>query len=383
MDALKSTTVFTGPALVSVTKKILQVCKVYFPVKGGVQIFAERLAKQIQKKYASTILTTAESSSGTEQTVFGEVIRCKSYFELFSMPFAPALFVRVFSQAARADVVLSHSPFPLADVAILLNFIRIKKLVVYWHSDVVSQKLLRMLLSPITHMMLRRADAIAVSNPVLIECSPYLARYREKCIVVPIGFEPNPEAAGIVKDKGYFLFVGRHVRYKGIGVLIEATKRSDVKLVVVGDGPLFEKNKQKIEQLGLSGQISLVKEANDYQVQMMMAECRALVLPSVMHSEAFGMVQAEAMSFSKPIINTDLKSGVPWVARNRVEAITVEPNNVIALTTALKELNSNSTLRKTLGKNAHRRWKTEFSLATMRDKFESLCARLDVKSDRE
>ncbi len=358
-------------------KKILQICKVYFPVKGGVQIVAERLAKQMKEQYSSTIITTAEGASGTEKTEFGEVIRCKSYFELFSMPFAPSLFARVFSQVAEADVVLSHSPFPLADIAILFNFFRIKKLVVYWHSDVVSQKLLRVLLSPVTNMILRRADAIAVSNPVLIESSSFLSRYRDKCAVVPIGFEPDPEAVKSIKDKGYFLFVGRHVPYKGIGVLIEAVKRSGVKLVLVGDGPLFAKNSEKIKQSGLSGQISLIRDASDQQVQMMMAECRALVLPSVLQSEAFGMVQAEVMSFGKPVINTNLNSGVPWVARNKIEAITVEPNNAIALSLALNRLDTNVKLRDELGRNAIQRWGTEFSLPTMKDKFESLLNKIE------
>ena len=353
-------------------KTLLQVCKVYFPVKGGVQIVAERLAKQMREQYSSTILTTSESGSGIEKTEFGEVIRCKSYFELFSMPFAPALFRRVFRYVAKADVVLSHSPFPIADIAVLISFFRINKLVVYWHSDVVSQKLFRMLLSPVTHMVLRKADAIAVSNPVLIQSSPYLSKYKGKCSVVPIGFEPEPEATKNIKDEGYFLYVGRHVQYKGIGVLIDAVKKSGVRLVLVGNGPLLPKHRQQVRQLRLSDQITFVDKADDQQVQIIMSECRALVLPSILESEAFGMVQAEAMSFGKPIINTNLNSGVPWVARNGDEAITVEPNDAIALSAALGELNRDSNLRKRLGENAHQRWKIEFSLATMQEKFERI-----------
>jgi glycosyltransferase involved in cell wall biosynthesis len=350
---------------VSAKKIILQVCKVYFPVKGGVQIVVERLAKQMQDQYSSTILTTAESKSGVEKAGFGEIIRCKSHFELFSMPFAPSLFARFFSQAAKADVILSHSPFPLADIAILLSFFRINKLIVYWHSDVVTQKLFRMLLSPITHLILRKSDAIVVSNPVLIQSSPYLSKYREKCSVVPIGFEPDPDAVKNVKDMGYFLFVGRHVPYKGIGVLIDAANRSGVKLVLIGNGPLFRKHQQKVEKLGISDKVTFVKEADDYQVQMMMSECKALVLPSVLESEAFGMVQVEAMAFGKPIINTNLESGVPWVARNGIEAMTVEPNDVKALSKALHEINVDSDLGARLGENAVQRWKQEFTLSKM------------------
>ena len=361
-------------------KSILQICKVYFPVKGGVQIVAERLARQLRDRYTSTILTTTEGEAGVEETDFGKVVRHKSWFELFSLPFAPALLSGVFKHSPGADYVLSHSPFPLADFALLLSFRRLRKLIVYWHSDVVSQRLLQLLLSPLTHLLLRRADAIAVSNPVLIETSRYLSRYRDKCTVVPIGFDPDPEAVEKIQDKGYFLFVGRHVPYKGISVLIDAVQQSGVKLVLAGGGPLYDKHREKIERLALTDRVSLVRNPSDPEVQVLMAECRAFVLPSVLPSEAFGMVQAEAMSFGKPVVNTWLASGVPWVARDGIEGITVEARDVVALAAALQTLNEDSGLRERLGSAARQRWEEEFSLRTMDEKMASLLQRLD--SDR-
>jgi rhamnosyl/mannosyltransferase len=75
----------------------------------------------------------------------------------------------------------------------------------------------------------------------------------------------------------------------------------------------------------------------------------------VQESEAFGLVQIEAMAFARPIINTRLPTGVVEVAEHGKEAVTVEPGNSKALADAVNFLTLNAGVWKRLSENARKK----------------------------
>jgi len=81
------------------------------------------------------------------------------------------------------------------------------------------------------------------------------------------------------------------------------------------------------------------------------------VLPSIDASEAFGLVQVEAMSYGLPVINTDLSSGVPFVSLNGVTGITVPPCDPDALALAVKKLCADPVFYENCSRNALERAK--------------------------
>ena len=92
---------------------------------------------------------------------------------------------------------------------------------------------------------------------------------------------------------------------------------------------------------------------------------RVFALPSVERSEAFGLVQLEAMACATPVVNTALDSGVPWVSRHGESGLTVPPRDASALAGAVRTLLDDTALAARLGEQGRRRASTELTLARM------------------
>jgi len=276
-------------------------------------------------------------------------------------------------RGSDADIVHIHLPNPAAVLSYFASGRR-GPLVVSYHSDTIRQRFLGAVFNPILHSALRRSSAIIAASPNYVTSSPVLSRHRERCHVIPYGLPLEEFAtcdpAAVAKIRQQYgdrliLSVGRLVYYKGFEYLIRAMTRTQGTLLIIGDGPLRSRLTALARELGVAERVHFLGSVDDQTRLACYHAADIFVLASLARSEAFGIVQIEAMAAGKPVVNTALDSGVPFVSQNEVTGLTVPPQDHEALASAITRLLSNPTLRREYGSAAALRAKQEFSVQKM------------------
>lgn len=334
--------------------KVVHVGKFYPPHPGGMETHLELLCRRL----AAEIDVEAIVSSDTRQTV-REVVDGVPVTRIGTLVTAAAASVNPGMAAAirraRADVVHFHHPNPTGVLSYLASGHR-GPLVVTYHSDIVRQKVLGALFNPLLHHFLRRAGAIIATSPQYAATSPVLRRHAGRVRVVPFGIDTaalervDEDAVRAIRERygpRIILTAGRLVYYKGIDVLIRAMRGVDAHLVIVGDGPLRGELQADADAAGVADRVSFAGAVPELAPYYHAADVFALA--SVARSEAYGLVQVEAMAAGVPVVNTALDSGVPFVSPDGVTGLTVPPGDADALRAALQRLLGDAELRKRLG----------------------------------
>src|SRR5206468_5042051 len=139
--------------------------------------------------------------------------------------------------------------------------------------------------------------------------------------------------------------------------LTAAMQHIDARVLLVGDGPLRGELEGLAKRLGVEDRVVFLGEVSDVTPYYHAAD--VFVLPSIARSEAFGIVQIEAMACGRPVINTMLDSAVPFVSRNGETGLSVAPQNVEQLASAINLLLDDERLRPQYGRAARRRVERE------------------------
>jgi glycosyltransferase involved in cell wall biosynthesis len=136
-------------------------------------------------------------------------------------------------------------------------------------------------------------------------------------------------------------------------------------LLLAGDGPLAPSLRALARQLDVADRVTFLGSVPDLRPYLHAAAVFAL--PSVERSEAFGLVQLEAMACGKPVVNTALPSGVPWVSRHGESGLTVPPRDAEALSAAVQSLLDDPALAQRMGAEGRRRAEQELTVSRMVD----------------
>lgn len=346
--------------------RVLFITKHYPPSEGGIERYSHLLCTGlVHSGIEVEVVAAAEDQrhSSTEMIDGVKVHRLGTLLELSGAPISPGLPGVLHRLAPHFDLLHLNFPNPWPEL-VYLRLGREKITILTYHGDIFRQKLFLRLYTPFIHILMRRVTAIIATSTNYVNSSPVLSRYREKCRVIPLPVDTaslQPVESDTVeamrRQHGSFvLFVGRLVYYKGLEHLIEAIGRlQDIRLVVVGRGPLADACRAQVDRLQLGSRVTFLGKVPDEELRVLYCACQCFVLPSVARSEAFGMVLAEAMASGRPVISTELSTGTSFVNLDNETGFVVPPGDAVALADKIKLLTENKDLQQELGRNARQR----------------------------
>ncbi len=355
--------------------RALHIGKFYPPARGGMEKVLQVLCEAERGTIDSRVLVANEGPRTVHEAVNGvPVTRVASLKKVGAVALCPTF--PYWMRRLDADVMIVHEPNPVAIVAHAMA--RPASPLIFWvHAEVVRPAWrYKAFYRPFLLRMLRRASRIVVASPPVAALATELQPFREKCVVIPYALEPDQHAmtAAIAprvheiraeRPEPLVLFVGRLVPYKGVDVLLRALAGVQARAVIVGDGPLRDTLEQLARDLGVAGRVRFAGNASSEELTALYNACDLFVLPSVTRAEAFGMVQIEAMSCRKPVVCTDLPSGVPWVNQHGVTGLVVPPSDPDALRTSMQTLLADEGLRARMGAAGRARVESEFSITRL------------------
>jgi len=358
--------------------RVVELGKYYYPYRGGIEQHLHLLSNELKERVRLEVVVANTSWRTERETVDGvSVTRCGTFATVASTSLSAGM---VFELRRRTyDVLHLHLPNPMGAASYLASKKpRGHRLIVSYHSDVVRQRLLARAYAPLVDRVLERASTVIAASPNYVKSSPVLQRFAGKTVVIPYGidldlYQRTPareaEAQALRAEFGggpLLLAVGRLVYYKGFEHAIRALSHIPrAHLVIVGKGPLRGELEELARSIGVSDRVTFAGDVHADRIAHYYLASDVYLLPSIARSEAFGIVQIEALAAGLPVVNTDLPTGVPFVSIDGETGFTVPPADPVALARAVARLLDDAELRTRFGAAARARAEREFSKETM------------------
>lgn len=355
--------------------RILHFYKTYYPdTVGGTEQVINQLARASSSLGIQTdVLCLSQNCNPPMIEIDGHrVHRAKRTFQIASTGFSLEAFSRFRELAKQADLIHYHYPWPFMDLVHFATRLKIPTVVTY-HSDIIRQKNLLKLYNPLKNQFLSSVNGIIATSPNYLDSSPVLNRFRDKTMVIPIGIDratypaASPELLTSWRARlgnRFFLFIGMLRYYKGLHILLEALQNTSYPVVIVGSGPLETELKAQAERLGLKD-IHFVGILSNEDKAALLELCYAMVFPSHLRSEAFGVSLLEGAMYGKPMISCDIATGTSFINVNKLTGLVVKPLDVMAFREAMRLLWDHPLMAEEMGVEAGKRYLEKFTAAKM------------------
>lgn len=360
--------------------KVTHITRYAYPHIGGIEAVISQINESLpNEQFEKEVLCCSNTEkSSIEKGV--KYNRCKYLFEFAANTISPEFIWKL--SRVNTDILHYHMPFIFAVIAHFIARPKYKKLYITYHGAIVGyDKYMRPFWGIYKHFY-KIADKIHVLSPTIIDSDTTLLDNKEKCEVIPFGIDTNIEydkeevkkIKEKYKNKKIILAIGRLVKFKGFQYVIDAMKQvKNAVLFIIGDGPLKISFENYITENNLQEKIILLGAISDKKIKNNYIQASDIfILSSIRKSESFGIVQLEAMRYGKPIINTNLGTGVNYVSINNETGLTVEPKDSEELANAMNKLIQDNSLSIILGQNSRKRVENIFSFDLIKDRYKNL-----------
>jgi glycosyltransferase involved in cell wall biosynthesis len=369
--------------------RVLHFYKTYYPdTWGGIeQVIRQLCVGTGHLGVTNEVLTlTRDKGPSTIEFEGHTVHRVALDFEIASTGFSFAAIRKLARLARTADVIHYHFPWPFMDLAHFLARID-KPSVVTYHSDIVRQKKLLRVYGPLKRRFLNSVDLIVATSPNYLASSPVLKRFAHKTRTITYGLDKTiyPTPSQSVKDKWraqcgerFFLFVGVLRYYKGLHILLDAMANVDYPVVIVGAGPIEQELKEHAERLGLT-HVMFIGAVEEEDKIALLELSYAMVFPSHLRSEAFGISLLEGAMFGKPMISSEIGTGTTYINIDNETGLVVPPDDPQAFGEAMRTLWEQPERAAGMGRRAEARYWELFTASKMAESYHSLYRELAAR----
>lgn len=359
--------------------KITHIFKTYFPqTAGGLEEAIRQCGTFAVAHDFEVEVVTVGPADYVHQTNDGITVRFyKKTIDYLSNPFSLS-FARSFKSICHnTDLLHFHFPWPTAELLAISGPIRPPAIVTF-HCDIHRAKLLKTFYQPLIRRYLSKMDKICVTSHSLAQGTPCLSPFKDKIQEIPLflntdRFSQLPGPDQKIRDLAarldkYALFAGVLRWYKGLDVLLDASKFIARNIVIVGKGDLLAHLKSRIESEHLDN-VHLIGFQSDANLKHLLEKSRMVVLPSITGAEAFGQILLEGLYFSKPLVSTQLGTGTSVVNQNNHTGFVVRPGSATALARAMNLIFTNDDLFKRFSSNAFSHYLERFTAPAQGKKY--------------
>ena len=382
--------------------RIAIVSEHYYPQLGGITEHAYGQATELARRgHEVTLITprllvlprTVDQAPPREELF--EIVRVGRAYPFYVNgseallaigPFLASAIGRVFEKR-RFDVVHVHNPFGVALPIIAVMRSKAPVTVGTIHSVVPDgYKLLRLWRRPLRIVFARLDARVAVSEAVIDSIQPYFPGLSFE--VIPNGvdtgfFSPEAQPLPHLGDGMLnLLFVGRFDPRNGLKHMLRAftllrERREDVRLVVLGDGPLRGVY-ERLVPAGLRADVLFTGRVDQLRPRYL-ASAEILCAPCQLAS--FGMVLLEAMSAGVPVV-ASRNSGFERLMEHGLQGFLIDPpDDEREFAAALNLLLDDLELARRMGAAGRQLALTAYAWPVVVDRFEELYERLLAKAN--
>ena len=316
--------------------KILTVLTYYRPHTSGLTIYAERLARAfVRGGHEVTVLTMQyDSSLMLEEVMDGvRIVRVPVAARISKGVIAPTIGLVATKLVAQHDVVQLHLPqFDAPGIAFRGRLLR-KPAVLTYHCDLLLppgffNRFVNVVVDFQNNMAGRLANHIVTYTQDYADHSPYLSRYASKLtpILPPVELpQPLPGAVEafaeehrVQQRRPVIGMAARFAAEKGVEVLLDALPKILKKYPkaqvlfagqhqnVIGEQAYFDRLMPRIREYEIGGHWTFLGNLDPVEMAAYYPNLDVLTVPSLNSTEAFGLVQIEAMMNGVPCVPSAL-----------------------------------------------------------------------------